>query len=74
MDWKHNAADSADALLRMEGIYLQQNYYLFNYRSTTTDDIEESAGIPPARRLRTHAELRSVPGTVRSSFKLKDDT
>ena len=68
MDWKHNAADSADALLRMEGIYLQQNYYLFNYRSNTTDDIEESAGIPPARRLRTRTELRSVPGTVRSSF------
>ena len=68
MDWKHNAADSADALLRMEGIYLQQNYYLFNYRSNTTDDIEESAGIPPARRLRTRTELRSVPGTVCSSF------
>ena len=66
--WQHNAADTADALLRMEGVYLQQNYYLFNYRSATTDDIEAAVGIPPARRLRTREELRSIPRTVRQSL------
>ena len=57
-----------DALLRMEGVHLQQNYYLFNYRNDVTDDIEDALGIPPARRLRTQSELRSVPGAVRRAL------
>ncbi len=61
MDWKYNAADTADALLRMEGLHLQRNYYLFSYRTPVTDAIEHAAGIPRARRLRTRADLRSIP-------------
>ena len=68
MGWKHNAAETADALMRMEGVHLQQNYYLFTYRTLATDHIEQAIEIDQARRLRTRAELRSVPGTVRSSF------
>ena len=68
MGWKHNAADTADALMRMEGTYLQRNYYLFNYRTTATDHIEEAVGIESARRLRTRSDLRSIPGMVRASF------
>ena len=68
MDWKHNAADTADALMRMEGTHLQRNYYLFNYRTDVTDHVEEAVGIESARRLRTRADLRSVPGMVRKSF------
>ena len=71
--WQHNAADTADALLRMEGIHLQQNYYLFNHRSATTDDIENAVGIPPARRLRTRLELRSIPTMVCQSFYRESD-
>ena len=70
--WKmgrtHNAADTADALLRMEGTHLQQNYYLFSYRTATTDDIEDAVGIERARRLRMRAELRGIPGAVERSF------
>lgn len=66
--WAHNAADTADALLRMEGVGLQRNYYLFSYRSDVTDAIERAAQIAPARRLRTQAELRSVPAAVRRAF------
>ena len=69
MSWKHNAADTADALLRMEGTHLQQNYYLFSYRTDTTDDIEDAVSIGRARRLRTRAELRSVLNMVGQSFK-----
>lgn len=68
MGWTHNAAAVADALLNMEGTYLQRNYYLFNYRTEVTDRIEESLGIPQARRLRTQAELRSIPGIVRNAM------
>ena len=68
MGWKHNAADSADALLRMEGTHLQSNFYLFNYRTSVSDDIEQAAGIDQARRLRTRAELRGVPSAVKRSF------
>ncbi len=63
-EWRHNAADTADALLRMEGTHLQRNLYLFNYRNEVTDDIEHAVGIPPARRVRTRADLRSVPAAV----------
>ncbi len=66
--WQHNAADTADALLRMEGVHLQRNYYLFNYRTDVTDDIEEALGVERARRLRARNELRSIPDTVRRSF------
>ena len=68
MDWKYNAADTADALMHMEGTHLQRNYYLFNVRTDVTDCIEESVGIERARRLRTRADLRSIPGVVRASF------
>ena len=66
--WQHNAADTADALLRMEGIYLQQNYYLFNYRSQASDAIENALGLPPALRLRTRSEIRSVPAPVKRAL------
>ena len=66
--WKYNAADTADALLRMEGIGLQRNHYLFSYRSDVTDTIEQAVGIACARRLRTQGELRSVPATVRATL------
>ena len=69
MGWKHNAAETADALLRMEGMHLQRNYYLFSYRSDATDRIESAVGIDEARRLRRKGELRSIPATVKRSFK-----
>jgi hypothetical protein len=68
MGWQYNAANTADALLRMEGTFLQRNYYLFNYRTRVTDCIEEAVGLQKARRLRTRAELRGVVTTVRSSL------
>lgn len=68
MGRRFNAADTADALLRMEGTHLQQNYYLFNYRNDVSDCIEESVGVEKARRLRTRGDLRSVPGIVERSF------
>lgn len=68
MGWQYNAADTADALLRMEGIHLQRNYYLFNYRTNVTDSIEDALNVERARRLRTRSELRSIPDMVRKSF------
>lgn len=68
MGWQHNAADTADALMRMEGMHLQRNYYLFSYRTDVSDHIEGAVGIERARRLRTRAELRSIPGIVKTAF------
>ncbi len=68
MGWTYNAADTADALMRMDGVHLQQNYYLFDYRSQASDAIERSVGVPLARRIRSRADLRSVPGLVKGSF------
>ena len=58
MGWRFNAAQVADALLRMEGAYLDENWFLFSYRSEITDAIEEAAGVDVARRLRTPPEIR----------------
>lgn len=58
MGWRYNAAQVADALLRMEGAYLDENWFLFSYRSDITDAIEEAAGVDIARRLRTPPEIR----------------
>ena len=71
MGWRHNAAATADALMRMEGTHLQRNYYLFNYRNNVSDDIEEAVEVGKAHRLRTRAELRSVPGVVRNALDAK---
>lgn len=58
MDWRYNAAQVADALMRMEGAYLDENWFLFSYRSEVTDAIEEAAGVDVARRLRTPPGIR----------------
>lgn len=58
MDWKYNAAQVASALLRMEGNYLDENWFLFSYRNEVTDAIEEAAGVDVARRLRTPPQIR----------------
>lgn len=58
MGWRYNAAQVADALLRMEGAYLDENWFLFSYRSEITDAIEEAAGVDVARRLRTPPQIR----------------
>lgn len=66
MGWRYNAAQVADALLRMEGAYLDENWFLFSYRSDITDAIEEAAGVDVARRLRTPPEIRRDIARARS--------
>lgn len=58
MQWSHNAAQVADALLRMEGSHLAENWFLFSYRSAVTDKIEQASGVSMARRLRTAADIK----------------
>lgn len=58
MEWRYNAAQVADALLRMEGAYLDENWFLFSYRSEVTDAVEKAAGVDVARRLRTPPGIR----------------
>lgn len=58
MGWSRNAAQVADALLRMEGSHLAENWFLFSYRSPITDEIERAAGVDVARRLRTAADIK----------------
>mgnify|MGYP002516944345 FL=1 len=67
-NWQYNAAGMADALLHMEGMHLQQNWYLFNYRTPVTDLIEEACDIPVARRLRTPADVRSAITSTCKAF------
>ena len=58
MGWSRNAAQVADALLRMEGSHLAENWFLFSYRSPVTDEVEQAAGVDVARRLRTAADIK----------------
>ena len=64
LHWRYNAAQVADALVRMEGSYLAENWFLFGYRSAVTDAIEQAAGVDMARRLRTRQDIRH--GIVRA--------
>ncbi len=59
LHWRYNAAQVADALVRMEGSYLSENWFLFGYRSPVTDAIEQAAGVDAARRLRTRQDIRT---------------
>lgn len=58
LHWRFNAAQVADALMRMEGSHLAENWFLFSYRSTITDAIEKAAGVDAARKLRTRQDIR----------------
>lgn len=60
MDWKWNAAQVADALVHMEGAYLDENWYLFNFRNAVSDDIQHAVGIDAGRRLLNRADIRNV--------------
>lgn len=60
MGWTYNAARVADALLRLEGMHLERNWYLFGYRSEVTDAIERTVGIEPGRRIMSRADIRSA--------------
>ena len=58
MDWRYNAAAVADALSRLEGAYLDENWYLFNYRTAVTDAVEAAAGADIARRIMSRDDIR----------------
>lgn len=58
LHWRFNAAQVADALIRMEGGHLAENWFLFGYRSPVSDAIEQAAGVDAARRLRTRQDIR----------------
>ena len=58
LHWRFNAAQVADALIRMEGGHLAENWFLFGYRSPVSDAIEQAAGGDAARRLRTRQDIR----------------
>lgn len=58
LHWRYNAAQVADALMRMEGGHLAENWFLFGYRSPVSDAIEQAAGVNAALRLRTKQDIR----------------
>ena len=64
MDWRFNAAEVADALLAMEGAYVSENWYVFNYRTAVTDAVQQAAGVPVGKRLMSRAEIRGVPALI----------
>ena len=66
MGWRYNAAQVAQALLEMRGAHLRDNWYLFSYRSPVSDAIEEAAGVPVARKLRTTGDMRTLISTARA--------
>ena len=48
------------------GAHLRDNWYLFSYRSPVSDAIEEAAGVPVARKLRTTGDMRTLISTARA--------
>lgn len=64
MNWRFNAAQVADALLAMEGAYVAENWFVFNYRTEVTDAIQQAAGIDVGRRLLSRADIRGIPARI----------
>lgn len=64
MGWRFNAAQVADALLAMEGAYVAENWYVFNYRTAVTDAIQQAAGLEVGRRLLSRDDIRRIPGRI----------
>ena len=58
MNWQFNAASVADALLRMEGAFLDENWFLFNYRTEVTDAVQAACGVDQARRIMSRDDIR----------------
>ena len=73
LHWRFNAAQVADALIRMEGGYLAQNWFLFGYRSPVSDAIEQAAGVDAARRLRTRQDIREGIAQARRHIRAGSD-
>ena len=65
MDWAYNAAQVADALVRMEGAYLDQNWFLFNYRTPVTDAIQQAAGMDVGRRILSRGDIRHAVAAMK---------
>lgn len=74
LHWRYNAAQVADALVRMEGSYLAENWFLFGYRSAVTDAIEQAAGVDMARRLRTRQDIRHGIARARRHIMREDES
>lgn len=72
LHWRYNAAQVADALMRMEGGYLAENWFLFGYRSPVSDAIEQAAGVDAARRLRTRQDIREGIAQARRHIKREE--
>ena len=64
MDWRFNAAQVADALLAMEGAYVAENWFVFNYRTAVTDAIQQAAGLEVGRRLLSRDDIRRIPSRI----------
>ncbi|WP_417753608.1 hypothetical protein [Slackia sp.] len=71
LHWRYNAAQVADSLIRMEGGYLAENWFLFGYRSPVSDAIEQAAGVDAARRLRTRQDIRKGIAQARAHIREK---
>ena len=62
---RFNASQVANALRRMEGVHLQDNWYLFSYRNEVTDAIQQAAGIDVGRRVLSKGDVRQVMSQVK---------
>lgn len=68
IDWRYNAAQVAEALLKMEGIHLQDSWYLYSYRSEVTDALERALDLSVGRRIHQKKELGKTITQTRRAF------
>lgn len=59
IDWRYNAVQVANALIRLVGTHLADNWYLFSYRDEVTDAVEAAVGMDVGRRIMSRNDIRS---------------
>ena len=65
IDWRYNAVQVANALIRLTGTHLADNWYLFSYRDDVTDAVEAAVGMDVGRRIMSKGDIRSAIARAR---------
>ncbi len=64
---RYSAREIANAMSEMQGVHLQENYYLFSYRTDLTDELGRICKMDLARRLYSRKDIADIVAKIRKS-------
>lgn len=64
---RYSAKEVANALNRMRGVHLKENYYLFGYRTDLTDELGRVSKMDLARKLYSRKDIADIVAKAKKS-------